>query len=323
MAEAIPRAVWLMALLVGIGVEATAAPVPLIDAIKAADKAAIRLLLEKRVDVNAAEPGGATPLHWAARTSDAQTADLLIRAGANVKAANRYGVTPLYLACTMGNAAMIDMLLKAGADPNTALPEGETALMTAARSGTTEGVNALLARGADVNRKETWRGQTALMWAAAEGHVDVIHTLLAHGADLHARVSGVVDHLADDDVHALAIVRSIVDTSARSKRSSKPERTSTNRCQRVDGAAPQRSHRRPNRESTPSCWLSATCITSLPRSCWTRAPTRTPRPMGSPRCIRFPGDVGLVPETTTRRPKGPAIWTAWRLSGSSSHMERT
>ncbi|MFC5060646.1 carboxyl transferase domain-containing protein [Actinomycetospora atypica] len=32
------------------------------------------------------------------------------------------------------------------------------------------------------------------------------------GGDLHARTSGVVDHLADDDAHALAIVRDIVDT---------------------------------------------------------------------------------------------------------------
>jgi 3-methylcrotonyl-CoA carboxylase beta subunit len=32
------------------------------------------------------------------------------------------------------------------------------------------------------------------------------------GGDVHARRSGVVDHLAEDDAHALAIVRSIVDT---------------------------------------------------------------------------------------------------------------
>ena len=32
------------------------------------------------------------------------------------------------------------------------------------------------------------------------------------GGDLHARRSGVADHLADDDAHALAIVRSIVAT---------------------------------------------------------------------------------------------------------------
>ncbi|PYS48046.1 MAG: hypothetical protein DMG13_26420 [Acidobacteria bacterium] len=189
--EKIVRAGWLIALLFMIRFEAAgAAPVRLIDAVKAADRGAIRTLLQQRVDVNAAEPDGATALHWAARTNDLQTAEMLIRAGANVKAANRYGITPLYLACTNGNAAMIEMLLKAGADPNTALTEGETALMTAARTGNAGAVNALLAHGADINRKETWRGQTALMWAAAEGHSDVIRALLAHGADMHARSNG-------------------------------------------------------------------------------------------------------------------------------------
>jgi 3-methylcrotonyl-CoA carboxylase beta subunit len=42
------------------------------------------------------------------------------------------------------------------------------------------------------------------------------------GGDVHARTSGVVDHLADDDDHALQIVRSIVDTFERPTASSIP-----------------------------------------------------------------------------------------------------
>jgi 3-methylcrotonyl-CoA carboxylase beta subunit len=45
---------------------------------------------------------------------------------------------------------------------------------------------------------------------AATGEVVTAEEL--GGGEVHARTSGVVDHLADDDVHALAIVRSIVDT---------------------------------------------------------------------------------------------------------------
>jgi 3-methylcrotonyl-CoA carboxylase beta subunit len=45
---------------------------------------------------------------------------------------------------------------------------------------------------------------------AATGEVVTAEEL--GGGDVHARTSGVVDHLADDDIHALAIVRSIVDT---------------------------------------------------------------------------------------------------------------
>src|SRR5690606_16418165 len=45
---------------------------------------------------------------------------------------------------------------------------------------------------------------------AATGEVVTAEEL--GGGDLHARTSGVVDHLADDDDHALRIVRSIVAT---------------------------------------------------------------------------------------------------------------
>ncbi len=48
---------------------------------------------------------------------------------------------------------------------------------------------------------------------AATGEVVTAEEL--GGGDVHARTSGVVDHLAEDDAHALAIVRSIVGTLAR------------------------------------------------------------------------------------------------------------
>jgi 3-methylcrotonyl-CoA carboxylase beta subunit len=49
---------------------------------------------------------------------------------------------------------------------------------------------------------------------AATGEVVTAEEL--GGGDVHARTSGVVDHLAEDDAHALSIVRSIVDTLPRS-----------------------------------------------------------------------------------------------------------
>lgn len=48
---------------------------------------------------------------------------------------------------------------------------------------------------------------------AATGEVVTAEEL--GGGDVHARISGVVDHLAEDDAHALAIVRSIVGTLPR------------------------------------------------------------------------------------------------------------
>jgi ankyrin repeat protein len=171
----------------------TAAPafaagtLPLIDAIKARDAAAIRTLLKQPKVAALATADGTTPLHVATDLDDLATAQLLIRAGANVKAANRYGVTPMYSAAVNGNAAMIELLLKGGADPNVALREGETALMTAARTGKVDAMKVLLARGANPNAKESWKQQTALMWAAHEGNVDAVKLLIEAGAKVNDR----------------------------------------------------------------------------------------------------------------------------------------
>ena len=163
---------------------------PLADAVERGDNATTRLLLEKQVDVNAAQGDGATALHWAAYLNDAETTALLIRAGVEVNAPNNYGVTPLGLASKNGNAAIIEQLVKAGADPNDprhAVNAGETPLMLATRSGQVDAVKVLLNVGADINAKETWNGQSALMWAAAEGHGPVVQTLIDHGARTPAR----------------------------------------------------------------------------------------------------------------------------------------
>jgi ankyrin repeat protein len=172
------------------GLNTASAEARLVDAVKEGDRAAVRTLLQQRVDVNIAEADGTTALHWAVERQDVALEDELIRAGANPKAVNRYGVTPLTLACVNGDAASVSLLLKDGADPNAALPNGETVLMTAARTGSADAVNALIAHGADVSAKESGHGQTALMWAASEGNVDAIKALVAHGADVRARENG-------------------------------------------------------------------------------------------------------------------------------------
>src|SRR5438105_2066455 len=171
---------------------AAAADLRLPEAAMKADKAAVRSLLQQKIDVNTAQPDGTTALHWAVQHDDLETAQLLLRAGAKVDAATRYGVTPLYLACVNGNAAMIDTLLKAGADANSANPGGETVLMTASRTGKPEAIKLLIDRGAKVNTKESVRGQTALMWAVLENHPDAAKMLLANGADINAQTNFVI-----------------------------------------------------------------------------------------------------------------------------------
>ncbi|MXY25875.1 MAG: hypothetical protein F4Y45_15325 [Acidobacteria bacterium] len=162
--------------------------VPLIAAVRAGDVDAVRALVgDATVDVNQAEPDGATALHWAVHRNDPALVDLLLEAGADVAAINRYGVQPLALAAENGSAAILEVLIDAGADPNAALPEGETVLMTAARSGDADAIRLLLVRGADPNARDEYRGQTALMWAASRNNAAAIHALAELGADIHAR----------------------------------------------------------------------------------------------------------------------------------------
>ena len=132
----------------------------LIKAVKNQDRAAIRSLLDQKVDVKAVQPDGATALHWASYREDLATAELLIRAGADVNAANEYGLTPLALACAARNADMVRKLLDAQANPNLASWTGVTPLMTAANAGRADIATLLLDHGANVNTAEPRRGQT-------------------------------------------------------------------------------------------------------------------------------------------------------------------
>ena len=176
-----------LAVAMSAAVVAAAAERPaIIDAAKAGDREAVRALIQKKADVNAADADGTTALHWAAYRDDLDTVDLLIRSGANVNAANDLGATPLWTACENGGAAVIARLLQANANPNLALLAGETPLMVAARTGKADAVEALLAKGANANAKGA-RAQTALMWAVAQQHPDVVKVLIAHHADLHLK----------------------------------------------------------------------------------------------------------------------------------------
>ncbi len=170
------------------GSPAESADLQLKEAVRSADHAAVRALIDDGADVNAPEADGATVLHWAVRWDDPESVDLLLDAGADAGAANAYGVTPLALACINRSTPLVARLLDAGADPNAATTMGETALMSCARTGTADAVAALLEHGAgNVNARESSRGQTALMWAVAQGHADVVRILIEHGADVHAR----------------------------------------------------------------------------------------------------------------------------------------
>jgi ankyrin repeat protein len=157
------------------------------DAVMNRDAAALRALLQKKADVNAAQVDGSTALHWAVYHDNIQAADLLLAAGANVKAVTREGATPLSMATLYGSVPMVERLLKAGADAKERGPNGETMLMFAARNGNPRLVELFVNAGVDVNATENLRRTTALMWAAEQMHPDAVKALLKAGANPAAK----------------------------------------------------------------------------------------------------------------------------------------
>lgn len=148
------------------------------------DREAVRALLAKKADVNAARADGATALMWAAHWDDLEMADLLLGAGAKVNAADDYGVTALARASENASEAMVGRLLEGGADPNATQKSGLTPLMIASRTGNAKVVKALIAKRANVNATTGETNATALMWALAMGHSEIITTLVEGGADV-------------------------------------------------------------------------------------------------------------------------------------------
>ena len=181
------RIVASLALIGAMTIGVNAAESPIADAAARGDREAVKALLKKAADVNAAQGDGMTALHWAAMNGDAELAQMLIVAGANVRATTRLGTyTPLYLASQHGHAPVIQALITAGADVKAGTPNGTTPLMVAAASGEVEAVKLLIENGSDVNATDGVRAQTPLMYAAASNRAGVIELLASKGADLKA-----------------------------------------------------------------------------------------------------------------------------------------
>ena len=122
-----------------------------IDAVRQRDHKAFATLLRSKVDINAAEPDGATALAWAVHLGEREMADALLHAGANPNTTDGYGETPLTLACANGDGMLVQRLLEAGAAPGVTRWDGETPLMLAAGAGSLDAVKALVQRGAQMS----------------------------------------------------------------------------------------------------------------------------------------------------------------------------
>jgi ankyrin repeat protein len=131
-----------------------------------------------------AEPGG-TALTWAAAHNDAETVKILLDRGLDVNAADDQGRTALHRAIFWG-PHNVAVLLEKGAKVNVKTKDGETPLMLAAQAAFPETVTALLERKAEVNARDA-EDRTALMYAAKAGRLANARALLGHGANVHLK----------------------------------------------------------------------------------------------------------------------------------------
>ena len=155
---------------------------------------AMRILLDAGVDVNGAEPQGATPLHWAA--CDPARVKLLLDHNAKADPKTSQGRTPLMIAsgCELADDS-VRQLLDKGADINARQDNGQTPLFNATQDGGPRITRMLLAAGAKPE-VPTEGGSTPLMNAVGWNDVELVKAMIARGAQVNTKnvSSGKVRH---------------------------------------------------------------------------------------------------------------------------------
>jgi ankyrin repeat protein len=153
----------------------------------------VKLLVERGVDVAAADNKAVTPLHMAANGGHLEVVKLLVERGVDVAAADKGGWTALHVTAESGHLGVIKLLLDKGADAAAANGDGRTPLNSAAAGGHLEVVKLLLEKGADfsVVNNDGW---TPLHAASYKGYLGVVKLLVgkhSHAftpiADTHSR----------------------------------------------------------------------------------------------------------------------------------------
>jgi ankyrin repeat protein len=169
---------------------------PLMYASQNGDTAIMAYLITHGADVNARPFNQVTPLIGATRRGHYDAVRLLLESGAEVDARDELDLTSLMHASAYDYPEIVELLIDAGASMEAGDWFGTRPLMMAAYYNCLEAADVLLRRGADPNGTDN-AGFTPLMIAAQHGDYDLAWMLLDKGADPKLRNHG--GH------HALAI----------------------------------------------------------------------------------------------------------------------
>ncbi|CAI7596263.1 unnamed protein product [Penicillium bialowiezense] len=133
--------------------------------------------------VNQKDGAGNSPLGYAAYGGHTDIVKLLLERKANVDALQLLQRTPLFFATKRDNEATVKLLLENGADPNFKDCLDETVLGCAADMGNETILKLLIEWGANVDQRN-YRGETALIIAVQKEHGHLVESLLEAGADI-------------------------------------------------------------------------------------------------------------------------------------------
>ncbi|KAJ6788394.1 hypothetical protein PWT90_07789 [Aphanocladium album] len=129
-------------------------------------EAIVKLLLNKRADINAKDQNSRTPLSWAAGQGHKGVTELLLDNDADAGSRDDSGRTPLSWAAATGNISTVALLLCHGnASADAPDDHGQTPLSYAAQRGQEAIVHRLLSEKINVNSKYYWMGQVSILYA--------------------------------------------------------------------------------------------------------------------------------------------------------------
>jgi len=123
-------------------------------------------------------------LLYAAIYGQTETAKMLLDKKVDVNAQTREGIAPIHSATSFGRTDFVKMLVEHGAKIDIQTTEGAMPLSWALNPNTYDIAEFLIRNGADVNHKDH-SGTTALMRVAGRGSVNVAELLLQNGANVN------------------------------------------------------------------------------------------------------------------------------------------
>jgi ankyrin repeat protein len=137
----------------------------------------IRLLVERKADINIRNSNKDTALHFAAESGGVEIIQLLVDKGMSVNLTNTRGDTPLHVSARLGNLEATKNLVEIGAALNRTNVDGNIPLMEPAYDGKSEVLRYHTEVGADTIIRNK-RDKSAIHIAALSGSVDIIKYLL-------------------------------------------------------------------------------------------------------------------------------------------------